>query len=59
MTVFSVFLTRAATFAFKYTSTVLTRLSEPPFQTHYFSENPVVPEIIPKTSGTVARNSDH
>jgi hypothetical protein len=30
-----------------------------PFQTHYFSENLVVPGIDPGTSGSVARNSDH
>jgi hypothetical protein len=29
------------------------------FQTHYFSENLVVPGIEPGTSGSVARNSDH
>jgi hypothetical protein len=27
-----------------------------PFQTHYFSENLVVPEIEPGTPGSVARN---
>jgi hypothetical protein len=30
-----------------------------PFQTHYFSENPVVPGIEPGASESVARNSDH
>jgi hypothetical protein len=30
-----------------------------PFQTHYFSENPVVPEIESRTSAYVARNSGH
>jgi hypothetical protein len=30
-----------------------------PFQTHYFSENLIAPEIEPRTSGSVARNSDH
>jgi hypothetical protein len=30
-----------------------------PFQTHYFSENPVVPGMEPGSSGYVARNSDH
>jgi hypothetical protein len=30
-----------------------------PFQTHYFSENLVVPGIEPGTSGSVGRNSDH
>jgi hypothetical protein len=30
-----------------------------PFQTHYFSENLVAPEIEPGISGSVARNSDH
>jgi hypothetical protein len=30
-----------------------------PFQTHYFSENLVVPGIEPRGSGSVARNSDH
>jgi hypothetical protein len=29
-----------------------------PFQTHYLSENLVAPEIEPRTSGSVARNSD-
>jgi hypothetical protein len=29
------------------------------FQTQYFSENLVVPEIERMTSGSVARNSDH
>jgi hypothetical protein len=30
-----------------------------PFQTHYFSENLVAQGIEPKTSGSLARNSDH
>jgi hypothetical protein len=30
-----------------------------PFQTHYFSENLVAQGIEPRTSGSVARNSDH
>jgi hypothetical protein len=30
-----------------------------PFQTHYFSENPVAPGIESGTSGSVSRNSDH
>jgi hypothetical protein len=30
-----------------------------PFQTHYYSENLVAPEIEPRISGSVARNSDH
>jgi hypothetical protein len=30
-----------------------------PFQTPYFSENLIGPEIEPRTSGSVARNSDH
>jgi hypothetical protein len=30
-----------------------------PFQTHYFSENLVVPGIEPGTSESIARNSDH
>jgi hypothetical protein len=30
-----------------------------PFQTHYFSENLVEPGIEPRTSGSVARSSDH
>jgi hypothetical protein len=29
------------------------------FQTHYFSENLLAPEIEPETSGSVVRNSDH
>jgi hypothetical protein len=30
-----------------------------PFQTHYFSENLVVPGIELETSGSVVRNYDH
>jgi hypothetical protein len=30
-----------------------------PFQTHYFSENLVKPEIEPGAYGSVARNSDY
>jgi hypothetical protein len=30
-----------------------------PFQTHYFSEKLVTPEIEPRTSGSVTRISDH
>jgi hypothetical protein len=30
-----------------------------PFQTHYFSENLVVPAIEPGSSGSVARDSEH
>jgi hypothetical protein len=30
-----------------------------PFQTHYFSENVVLPGIEPRTSGSLARNSGH
>jgi hypothetical protein len=30
-----------------------------PFQTHYYSENLVAPEIEPGTSGLAARNSDY
>jgi hypothetical protein len=30
-----------------------------PFQTHYFSENLVVPGIEPGTSASLAKNSDH
>jgi hypothetical protein len=30
-----------------------------PFQTHYFSENPVVPGIETGTSESIARDSDH
>jgi hypothetical protein len=30
-----------------------------PFQTNYFLENLVAPEIEPLTSGFLARNSDH
>jgi hypothetical protein len=40
-------------------SVVLTRLSGPPFQTHYFSENLVAPGIEPETSGSVGINSGH
>jgi hypothetical protein len=40
-------------------SIMLTTLSGPPFQTHYFSENLVAVGIEPGTSGSVARNSDH
>jgi hypothetical protein len=36
-------------------SIVFTRLGGP----HYFSENLVAPGIEPRTSGSVARNSDH
>jgi hypothetical protein len=40
-------------------SIVLTRLEWTPFQTPYFLENLVGPEIEPGTFGSVARNSDH
>jgi hypothetical protein len=40
-------------------SVVLTRLSGPQFQTHYFSENLAAPGIELETSGSVARNSGH
>jgi hypothetical protein len=40
-------------------SVILTRLSGPPFQTHYFPENLVSLGIEPRTSGSVSRNSDH
>jgi hypothetical protein len=39
-------------------SVILARLSGPPFQTHYFSENLVAPGIEPGISESVARNSD-
>jgi hypothetical protein len=39
-------------------SVVLTRLEWTPFQTHYFSENLVVPEIEPGLLGSVSVNSD-
>jgi hypothetical protein len=32
---------------------------ETPFQTQYFSENPVALRIEPRASGSVGRNSDH
>jgi hypothetical protein len=40
-------------------SIVLMKAEWTPFQTHYFSENLVVPGIEPRTSGSVAMNSDH
>jgi hypothetical protein len=39
-------------------SVILTRLSGPPFKTHYFTENLIAPAIEQVTSGSVARNSD-
>jgi hypothetical protein len=40
-------------------SVILTVAEWTPFQTHYFSENLVVPNIEPGISGSVAKNSDH
>jgi hypothetical protein len=40
-------------------SVILNEAEWTPFQTHYFSENLVAPEIKPGTSGSVGRNSDH
>jgi hypothetical protein len=55
----SVFYTGAATFLSSSSSVIFTRLSGPPFQTHYFSDNLVAPGIQPGTSGSVTTNSDH
>jgi hypothetical protein len=46
-------------FSFKYLLNYPHKAEWTPFQTHYFSENLVVPGIEPGTSGSVARNSDH
>jgi hypothetical protein len=46
-TVFSVFLTEAATFSFKQFLHCTFEAEWTPFQTHYFSENLVVPGIEP------------
>jgi hypothetical protein len=48
----------AATFPFKYHHSYTHEAELTPFQTHYFSENLVAPEIEPGTSASVARNSD-
>jgi hypothetical protein len=52
-------LTGAATFSFKQFLNYPHEAEWTPFQTHYFSENLVVPGIEPGTSVSVARNSDH
>jgi hypothetical protein len=49
----------AATISFKWLLNCTQEAEWTPFQTHYFLENPVAPEIVPGTSGSVARNSDH
>jgi hypothetical protein len=49
----------AATFSFKKLLNCTHEAEWTPFQTHYFSENLVVPGIEPEASGSVARNSDH
>jgi hypothetical protein len=55
----SIFYTGADTFPFKYLLNYPHEAEWAPFQTHYFSENLVVPGIEPGTSGYVARNYDH
>jgi hypothetical protein len=55
----SVFWAEAAIFPFKYLLNYPHEAEWTLFQTHYFSENLVAPEIEPGTSGSVARNSDH
>jgi hypothetical protein len=52
-------LTGAATFSFKQLLGYPHEAEWTPFQTHYFSENLVMPGIEPGTLGTVVRNSDH
>jgi hypothetical protein len=55
----SVFETGAATFPFKLLLSYPHEAEWTPFQTNYFTENVVAPEIEPGTSRFVARNSDH
>jgi hypothetical protein len=53
----SILYTRSLYFSIQVAPVILMRLT--PFQTQYFSDNLVVPEIEPGISGSVARNSDH
>jgi hypothetical protein len=53
------FLDGTATFSFKWLLSCPHEAEWAPFQTLYFSENLVRAEIEPRTSGSVARNSDH
>jgi hypothetical protein len=59
MTVSFGFLDRSRYFPFKELLNYPHEAEWTPFQTHYFSENLVAPGIEPRTSGFVARNSDH
>jgi hypothetical protein len=54
MAIFSVFLTGAATFSSKQLLNCIHKAEWTLFQVHYFSENLAVPEIEPRTSGSVA-----
>jgi hypothetical protein len=54
------FLYRSRYYFFQVATQLYSRVSEwTLFQTHYFSEDLVVPGIESGTSGSVARNSDH
>jgi hypothetical protein len=55
----SVLETGAATFLSSSSSFILTRAEWTPFQSYYYSENPVALGIEPGTPGLAARNSDH
>jgi hypothetical protein len=59
MVVFSIFFIGAAPFSLKQLLSCTHEVEWTPFQTHYFTENLVVPIIEPGTSGSVAMNSDH
>jgi hypothetical protein len=53
------FLNRSRYFPFKWLLSYPHEAEWNLFQTHYFSENLVAPEIESGTSGFVTRNSDH
>jgi hypothetical protein len=55
----SVFSTGAAKFSLKYLLICAHEAEWTPFQTNYYSEDLVAPEIEPGTSGSAARNSEH
>jgi hypothetical protein len=59
MVVFSDFYTGAATFSSKQLLNCSHEAEWTLLQTHYFSENLVVPGFEPGTFGSVAMNSDH
>jgi hypothetical protein len=59
MAIFSAFYTGAATFSSNWLLNCTHEAEWIQFQTHYFSENLVVPRIKTWTSGFVARNSGH